>query len=95
MDLPTSVRSDDGSGFGGGVDLRPPLSEYRSTVYHDSSDTVAMSRGGAAARGMGDPTVVGSGRDQICTGGLDGEGTYKGVVGGGGEVGQRIPGGGG
>ena len=63
--LPTAVGSDDGSGYEGGGYVRPPLPEYCSTLYHDSSNNGAMSGRGAVAGGAGYPMMVWSGRSHL------------------------------
>ena len=72
MGLSTAGRGNNCSGFRGGGDVRPPPSEYSSTLYCDSSDTGAISAGRAVVRGTGDPKVVGSVQTQLCTGGREG-----------------------
>ena len=54
-------------------------------MYHDSSDTGAMSGIGTESRSTGVTTVVGSGQDR--TGSRGGE--YSGAGNGGGERGRR------
>ena len=79
--LPTAGCGDDGSGFGGDGDVHPPPPEYRRPVYCDSSDTGAISGGGATDGSAGDPTVVGAVRPQLWTGGREVGGTDGGVGG--------------
>ena len=70
MGLPAAGRGDDVSESRGSGDVRTPLPEYHSTVYLELSNTGAMSGGGVADGGKGDPMVVGYGRTYLQTGGL-------------------------
>ena len=88
MGLTTAGRGNDRSGSERGVDIRPLLPEYHSTVYRDSFDTGDISGSGAAAGIIGDPTVVGVGRTNLHTGDREGGRRKGGVGGGGGEGGQ-------
>ena len=72
LDLPTTGRGYDGSGVGGGGDVRPPLPEYCCTLYCHSANTGYMPSGIVTYRSAGDDMVV-SGRHQLRSG-VDREG---------------------
>ena len=79
MGLPTDVHGDDGSESGGGVDIRLPPPEYRSTVYRDLSNTGSMSGGGAEDWGAGCLMVVVAFQTRLRTGGQEGGGSKGGL----------------
>ena len=60
MDLTTTGCGNEVSGFGRSRYVYPTPPEYRRQVYRNSSDTGAMSGGGATDRIAGDMAVVGS-----------------------------------
>ena len=65
MDLPTSGRGNDVSGVGGGDDVCSIPPEYYIPVLHDSSNTGAMSGGGATSESMSGMAMVGAGHNQL------------------------------
>ena len=68
VDLSSTGRVYEGSGYGGCGDAHPPLLEYRHPVYFHLADTVAMSGGGETARGASFEDMVGSGRPRHMAG---------------------------
>ena len=60
--LPTSVKFNDGSGYGGGGDVSPTPPEYHHPVYFHSDNNGAMYGGGATYGIAGDDEMVGSGQ---------------------------------
>ena len=67
--LPTSGRSDDVNGSGGGGYVCPPPPEYLCPVYSYLVNTGDMSSDGATSRSAGDDEMVGPGRPQLRSGG--------------------------
>ena len=54
----TIVGGDGGRGHGGGLDVSPLPPKHYSPIYCDSSNIVAVSRGGAATRSSGGKYMV-------------------------------------
>ena len=87
MGLPTARSRNEKNGVVGGGDIRPPPTEYRHPVYHDSSDTGAMPGGRATDGIASDTEVVRIGQNQLCErvrecGGADKGGRVRGGYGG-------------
>ena len=62
MDLSTTVHVSEGSGSGGGGDVRPLPPEYIHPVYRHLADTGAMYEGGLKSGVVGVNEMVGLGR---------------------------------